>query len=156
MPKGKNMDNPKQNAINFTSLFIYLAFLILAGFMMKSKGLDLRDISVREIIILILASYRLTRILVFEKILKFLRDFVKSKKSISALNTVRYIITCPWCAGVWVTLVIAVLYFLVPYGVFLVYILAISGVASFIVLLANLLGLKIEEKQSAVHPKKDS
>ncbi|MFO7658653.1 MAG: DUF1360 domain-containing protein [Bacteroidales bacterium] len=148
------MDNPKQHAINFASLFIYLAFLILAGFILKTQGLDPRDLAIREIVVLALASYRLTRILVFEKILKFLRDFVRSKKNVSALNTVRYIITCPWCAGVWVTLVIAVLYFLVPYGVFLVYILAISGVASFLVLLANLLGLKIEEKQAAVHPKR--
>ncbi len=148
------MDNTKQNAWNFASLFAYLFLVILVGFILEKKGFSINDVTLKDLIIITLASYRMTRILVFEKILKFLRDFVKSKQNYSVLNTIRYIITCPWCAGVWITLVIVVLYFLVPYGIFLVYILALSGIASFLVLLANLIGLKIEEKQSEVHPRK--
>ena len=148
------MDGTRQNAWNFTSLFVYLALVILVGYILEKNGHSIRNIGLKDLIIITLASYRMTRILVFEKILKFFRDFVKSKQNYYVLNTIRFIITCPWCAGVWITLVIVVLYFLVPYGVFLVYILALSGIASFLVLLANLVGLKIEEKQSDVHPRK--
>lgn len=148
------MNNTKQNALNFASLFVYFALLLFVGFLLKRKGFSVTDLSVREIIIIMLASYRLTRILVFEKILKFFRDFVKSNQRYYILNTVRFIITCPWCAGVWITLIIIVFYYLIPYGIFLVYILAISGVASFLVLIANLVGLSVEGKQHR-RPKKD-
>ncbi len=149
------MNSPRQNAWNFGSLFVYLGLLILVGFLLKKKGVDLINIPPREIIVIILATYRLTRIIVFEKILKFLRDFVRSKQNFTVLNTVRFIITCPWCAGVWVAMIIVVIYYFVPYGVFIVYVLAISGVASFIVLLANITGLVIEEKQSPRRHKDD-
>lgn len=148
------MDNTKQNAWNFASIFVYIALLILVGYIMEKRGYEITNITIKDLIIVALASFRMTRILVFEKILKFIRDFTKSKQNLYILNTVRYIVTCPWCAGVWVTLFIVVLYFLVPYGIFLVYILALSGVASFIVLMANFIGLKIEEKQSEIHPRK--
>ena len=148
------MDNTKQNALNFASLFVYLFLVIFVGIILEKNGFSVDKINLKDLIILTLASYRMTRILVFEKILKFFRDFVKSKQNYSVLITIRYIITCPWCAGVWITLLMVVLYFLVPYGKFLVYILALSGVASFLVLLANLVGLKIEEKQSEIHPHK--
>jgi hypothetical protein len=40
-----------------------------------------------------------------------------------------------------------VFFFLVPYGVLLVYIMAISGVASFLVMASNYLGLSVYEKE---------
>ena len=58
----------------------------------------------------------MTRILVFEKIFKYLRDVLKKREDLYVIGTFHSIITCPWCAGVWVTLIIVVFYFLVPYG----------------------------------------
>ncbi|RLD91023.1 MAG: hypothetical protein DRJ13_17720 [Bacteroidetes bacterium] len=56
-------------------------------------------------------------------------------------------VTCPWCAGVWVTLFIIVFYFLVPYGALLVYVLALAGLASMVILVSNLLHMYTERRQ---------
>jgi hypothetical protein len=89
----------------------------------------------------------MTRILVFERILKYLRNMLKKREDLYVIGTLHSIITCPWCAGVWVTLVIVVFYFLVPYGVVLAYVLAMAGVASMIILLSNILHMYTEGKQ---------
>lgn len=149
----KRTINSKQNAWNFASLFVYFLLLVVVGYLLDKEKIDITQLTFRDLIFITLATYRLTRIVVFEKIFKFCRDFVKAHQDYKVFNTIRFIITCPWCAGVWMALVTVVFYLLVPYGKFLVYILAISGVASFLVMLVNAIGLVVEEKQSKV--KKD-
>ena len=145
------MEKPKQNAWNFASLFVYFILLVTVGFLLERKGIDISKTSIKDLVFIILASYRLTRIVVFEKIFKFFRDFVKSKEKYAVLTTLKFIITCPWCMGVWISLIVVLLFFYVPYGKFIVYVLAISGVASFIIMLANLLVLTVDEKHTKKH-----
>ena len=145
------MEQPKQNAWNFASLFVYFALLITAGYLIEKRGIDITQTSVKDLIIIMLASYRLTRIVVFEKIFKFFRDFVKSQEKFALLTTLRFIITCPWCMGVWMSLIVVLLFFVVPYGKIIVYIMAISGVASFIVMLANYMVLSVNELHTRKH-----
>lgn len=142
------MDGSKQNAWNFASLFIYFILLSITGYFVQQNGFNINELSIKELVIIVLAIYRLTRIIVFEKIFKYFRDFVKARKNFKIFNTIVSIITCPWCAGVWVSLLMFIFYYLVPYGKLLVYILALAGVASFLILLSNLLALKVEEKQA--------
>ena len=120
---------------------------MLVGYLLRQKGICLEDISFKEALVIVLASYRMTRILVFEKIFKYLRDVFKRREDLYLIGTLSSIITCPWCAGVWVTLLIFVFYYLVPFGVVLVYVLALSGVASMVILLSNLLHMWTEHKQ---------
>ena len=72
---------------------------------------------------------------------------LKKREDLYVIGTLHSIITCPWCAGVWVTLLL-VFYFLVPYGAVLVYVLALAGVASMVILLSNLLHMYTERKQT--------
>jgi hypothetical protein len=141
------MDKGRQNFLNFTSIFFYFGLIVLVGFLMRENGYNIWDIPTRDLIILSLASFRLTRMIVFEKIFKFGRDLIRSNNKYSFFSTLLFIVTCPWCAGVWMVLVMIVFFFLVPYGQLLVYALAIAGIASFIVQLSNLIGLHLEEKQ---------
>lgn len=145
------MEKPKQNAWNFASLFVYFFLLVSTGFLLEKKGIDITETSIKDLIIIILASYRLTRIVVFEKIFKFFRDFIKRQERYAILTTLRFIITCPWCMGVWMSLIVVLLFFVVPYGRIIVYIMAISGVASFIIMLANFMVLTVDEKHSRKH-----
>jgi hypothetical protein len=101
----------------------------------------------KEATVIVLASYRMTRILVFEKIFKYFRDVLKRREDLYLIGTLSSIITCPWCAGVWVTLVIIVFYYLVPFGTVLVYVLALAGVASMVILISNLLHMWTDRKQ---------
>ena len=137
----------KHQAWNFWSAFFFFGVVVLVGYLLRQKGINLENISFKEALVIVLASYRMTRILVFEKIFKYLRDVFKRREDLYLIGTLSSIITCPWCAGVWVTLLIFVFYYLVPFGVVLVYVLALSGVASMVILLSNLLLMWTEQKQ---------
>jgi hypothetical protein len=142
----------KHQAWNFWSAFAYFALVVLVGYLMEKKGVDIKEITFKEASVIILATYRMTRILVFEKIFKYLRDVLRRREDYYLIGTLSSIITCPWCAGVWVTLVIIVFYFLVPYGDLLVYVLALAGIASLVILISNLLHMWTEGKQR-IHQK---
>lgn len=142
----------KHQAWNFWSAFVFFGLLVLVGYLLQKKGVDIEGITIKEAIVIILASYRLTRILVFEKIFKYLRDVFKRREDLYLVGTLSSIITCPWCAGVWVTLVIIVFYFLIPFGTLLVYVLALAGIASIVILYSNILHMRTERKQR-IHQK---
>lgn len=132
--------------------FIYATSFIIVTFIFSYYiiylKIDFTKISNKELVIIALASYRLTRLLVYDKVLNFLRDFITKKEHKSGfLNSTKYFLTCPWCAGVWMTLMIFVLFLIVPYGLFLVYILAISGIASFLHILISLLWFNMEDRK---------
>jgi hypothetical protein len=141
------MNERKHQAWNFWSAFVFFGAVVLVGHLLEKKGVDIEEITMKQAVVIILASYRMTRILVFEKIFKYLRNVMKKREGLYVIGTLHSIITCPWCAGVWVTLVIIVFYFLVPYGVVLTYVLALAGVASMVILLSNILHMYTEGKQ---------
>lgn len=143
----------KHQAWNFWSAFFFFGLVFLVGYLLELDGDDIRDISLKEAIVIVLASYRMTRILVFEKIFKYLRDVLKKREDLYLIGTLSSIITCPWCMGVWVTLVIIILYFLIPFGALLVYVMALAGVASLIILFSNVMHMWTEGKQR-IHQKK--
>jgi len=137
----------KHQAWNFWSAFVFFGLVVLVGYLLGKKGVNIEEMTFKEALLIILASYRMTRILVFEKIFKYFRDVLKNREDLYLIGTLSSIITCPWCAGVWVTLVIIVFYYLVPFGVVLVYVLALAGVASVVILLSNLLHMWTDRKQ---------
>jgi uncharacterized membrane protein len=146
------LNERKHQAWNFWSAFVFFGAVLLVGYFLKRKGIDIRDLTMKESLLVILATYRMTRILVFEKILKHFRDALKKRQNLYVIGTIHSMVTCPWCAGVWVTLVIIVFYFLVPYGALLVYVLALAGLASMVILISNLLHMYTERRQR-IHQK---
>lgn len=142
----------KHQAWNFWSAFVFLSALGLVGYFLNRNGVDMEELTFKQALVIILASYRMTRILVFERIFKYFRDVLKRREDLYAIGTIHAMVTCPWCAGVWVTLIIIVLYFLVPFGVLLVYVLALAGLASMIILVSNLLHMYTERRQR-IHQK---
>ncbi len=147
MEKTPNLPNQQQKSWNFWATFFFVVCLVGLGFALEYKGISMQDFTVGNITLMILATYRLTRILVFDKIFKLFRDFFRSRQRLYVFYVVKEIITCPWCAGIWVALIIITLYFLIPFGDLFIVLLSISGIASFIVVLVNFLGLSTEEKQ---------
>jgi len=149
------MNERKHQAWNFWSAFVFFGLVVLVGYLLEKKGVDIKEITLKETIVIILASYRMTRILVFEKIFKYFRDVLKRREDLYLIGSVSSIITCPWCAGVWVTLTIIVFYYLVPFGDLLVYVLALAGIASIVILYSNMLHMRTERKQR-IHQKRKS
>lgn len=150
------MNERKHQAWNFWSAFVFFGMVVLVGFLLKKKGIDIKEMTIKDAVVVILASYRMTRILVFEKIFKYFRDVLKKRENLYVLGTLSSIITCPWCAGVWVTMVIIVFYYLVPFGDLLVYVLALAGIASIVILYSNMLHMKTELKQRIHQKQKNS
>jgi hypothetical protein len=75
------------------------------------------SISLFDLVLIILATFRLTRLFVYDKITRFLRDlffhanemyteegvtyFSKKERMHGPLRTVYELLTCPWCFSVW-------------------------------------------------------
>ncbi len=133
---------------NFLYTIIFLSLTLFLGWFLWSKSLYISQLSVFDFIILSLATYRLTRLLIYDKVLNFIRDkIVQSTSEKGWIKSSQYFLTCPWCAGVWMSLFITSLYLYHDLGKFLAYILAISGVASFIHITITLLGWIAEERK---------
>jgi hypothetical protein len=93
------------------------------------------DISWMTYIMLILASYRLTHLIVFDKISEFIRKpFVKIVNVKTDAGTITkevpksmfgYLLNCYWCAGIWSAILLGGAYLLFPKATF-VFILMFS------------------------------
>ena len=109
---------------------------------------SLLEMSWIQFIVLILASFRLAHLIVFDKITAFLRDqFITVIKEVDAggketLKTeikgegwrywVGSLLSCYWCVGVWTSLLVVILYWLFPITFPALLVLAIAGGASII------------------------
>jgi len=157
MANNSKKTNEQGKTWNFWAAMFFILCVVGLGFGLQYKGVTMEDFTLGNISLMVLATYRLTRILVFDKIFKLFRDFFRARQRLYLFFVVKEIITCPWCAGVWVALAIIGIYFLLPFGQLFTILLAISGIASFIVILVNYVGLSTEEKQFDTREKtKDS
>ena len=104
-------------------------------------------------IMLILASYRLTHLIVFDKITEFIRRPFMKKIKVQTENGTKskevpasmfgYLLKCYWCAGIWSAILLGGLYFLFPKVAFiLILILSIAGGQS---ILETFVGVNIKK-----------
>ncbi|KUP09008.1 sporulation protein [Bacillus coahuilensis m2-6] len=96
-----------------------------------------------EFLLLTLATFRLTRLLVFDRIFEFIRRpflteveedgevYIVPKEN-GLVGWIGELISCYWCTGVWSAALLYACYMFVPYSDPLIYILGIAGVAALI------------------------
>jgi hypothetical protein len=106
------------------------------------------EISWIHLVILILASFRLTHLIVYDKITEFIRNpFIEvtseNDENGETRQAVRVkgegfqhwlgtLLTCYWCTGVWSSLAVVIVYLYVPILFPVLLILAIAGAAAII------------------------
>lgn len=107
------------------------------------------DITWMELFLISLASFRLTRLLVFDKITEFIRSpFFEEEVEINSegeeeiyyvpkeglfRNFFGELLSCFWCTGIWVSLGVCIFYFLwPPYAVPVLIVFAVAGLAAII------------------------
>jgi hypothetical protein len=101
------------------------------------------DITWMTYIMLILASYRLTHLIVFDKITEFIRKPFMKKIEVKTDEGTKmkevpkslfgYLLKCYWCAGVWSAIFLGGFYLLLPkYAIILIFILSIAGAQAII------------------------
>lgn len=108
-----------------------------------------------DILLLSLATFRLTRLFVYDAIMRFFREMfmdaemmngevVLTKPIRGPRRTVADLVTCPWCFGMWAAASVTFFYILTPWAYLPVVVLAIAGIGSFFQVAANAIGWKAE------------
>lgn len=99
----------------------------------------LRDLNWLTFLMVILASYRFTHLIVFDKITEFIRNpFMKKKRMEDAKGEIQtkkvpksnlgYLLNCYWCAGIWSAVIITVGYIFFPrVAIPIIFIFSIAG-----------------------------
>lgn len=141
--------------IVFSTFFVILLVLFVIILETESR-IPLNELALVDYVLITLASWRLTRLFVYDHITKFLREqFLDAKKvgrgyrlekpKTGPRRTLADLFSCPWCFGVWSATIISFVYLLTPYAVYPVIILSIAAVATLLQLFANVVGHKAEE-----------
>lgn len=135
--------------IFFTLFFIGLVYFAFE-FINWSGGTP-RTVSVWDSVLMMLATFRLTRLVVYDSITKWIRNWFEDGEEYTFMGTLKTLINCPWCVGLWFASVVAAAYFAAPFTWFFIFILALGGAASFVQIIANGLGWNAEYKKRKTH-----
>ncbi|EKE29881.1 MAG: hypothetical protein ACD_2C00081G0003 [uncultured bacterium (gcode 4)] len=114
------------------SLFtLYPILYIVIVSYLYSRGIIISDISFLDFSLLVLSTFRVTRLFVYDHITDFIRDYLSTFntwlwKSLSEL------INCPWCTAVWVAMFLVFLYALTPLSWLFLLILAVDWAVWFL------------------------
>lgn len=137
----KNWKNSFWHIILF--IFYPILYLVLNEYIFKTN-LNISTISNFDLLILVFAIFRLVRLFVYDDITDFVRDFLAKWKN-WLMTSLSELISCPWCTGIWVTLVVLVLYSFPIYFYNLLFILALAWIVSFVQLFYKLIA-RISDK----------
>lgn len=164
----------QKNDQNFWNIIFSVFFLAVAVLMIRSlyveNGSLPTSIPLFDLLLLILATFRLTRLFVYDKITHFLRDmfqhgeetytqegityYEKKTREGGPLRTAYELLICPWCFSIWAGLFVTYAYFLRTELFWLpILILAISGVATALQVFINMIGWIAENKKIEANEK---
>lgn len=134
----------------FFVVFVYAAFEILVR-----SGTAPQSVSIWDAFLMMLATFRLTRLVVYDAITRWFRNLFADGEEFTFMGTIKTLVNCPWCVGLWFAVVVTAAYFITPLSWFFIFILALGGAATVVQLAANLLGWSAEYKKLKVLDKKD-
>lgn len=141
---------------NFVFGVFFLILIVMGAIILETESrVRFADLFTMDFILMTLATWRLTRLMIYDTVTKFVReqfwDVVKVGKSYALekpptgpRRTIADLLSCPWCFGVWAAAIIIFFYLITPYAVYPILLLAVSAVASFLQILSNLVGHKAE------------
>ena len=111
----------------FGILFIAIAVYLYSILQQTTSGIPSR-IPVFDLVLIVLALYRLTHLVTQDKITNPIRQYF-SKFERGVRKTIYELLICPWCVGIWLSLFLVFLYLISPLAWFFILILAISALA---------------------------
>lgn len=156
-----------QNFWNFLFSVFFLLVLAFAVYTIYLRHGDFpREVPVFDVVLMVFAAFRITRLLVYDKITRWFRElfavtrryeeggraFVEVRPHASGLrHTVYDLLGCPWCIGFWGALAVSWSYFMFPFAWYVIFFLALAGAGSLLQVAANAIGwqaekLKVEAK----------
>lgn len=142
---------------NFVFTVFFVILVVMGTIILETESrITLIDISLTDYILITLATWRVTRLFVYDTVTKWIREqfwdvkkvgkgYQLDKPKVGPRRTLADLFDCPWCVGVWAAAIITFFYLLTPYMIFPVAFLAVSAVATFLQLLSNLVGNRAEQ-----------
>ena len=134
-------------------IFILYPIAIVGAYLAIDRLIGIRNLSLLstfDIIIMTLATFRIIRLITFDKIFGFARamfmdiqpDGTETKPPSGFRRAIAELMECQWCTGVWAGLFVIIVYMITPIGRFAALILAISALASFMQVISRRIGAK--------------
>lgn len=152
-----HLDNQHWWNIFFTLVFLLMITSGIWTLLMYGYRTP-ESITVFEFVVLVLATLRLTRLVLHDKVSAFVRDqfydrnmvghLVKPQKGIR--RTLADLLSCPWCFGMWAGAVVVFFFLLSPLSYYVIIFFAIAGAATLIQILGNLIGWHAEKAKQDV------
>lgn len=153
------------------SLFFIGVFLAALGLLVGKWGAFPKSIPLFDAILLPLAAFRITRLVVYDKITRWFRELFMAKKIVvengekmvelrpfasGFRRTIHDLLGCPWCIGFWSALFVVFGYFLFSWAWVVILFLAVAGMGSLVQLIANAIGWRAENlKMDALSREQD-
>ena len=132
-------------------LFFFLLVVLGTIILDTETRIPFNELTIVDYALITLASWRVTQLFVYDTITKFIReqfyDIKKVGKSSSLVKpstgprrTLADLFSCPWCMGLWSAASVTFFYLLFPLFQYFAIFLSIAAVATFLLLLTNLVG----------------
>jgi hypothetical protein len=118
---------------HFLTSAAFISLIIVISLAFRNNTLPL---SFLDLLLLALATFRLTHLVVYDTVMDFFRDFF-DKYDNGLSRSMSELVHCPWCTGTWMALVVLLLHFLTPLSRFFMLVMAIAGVGTLIDILAR-------------------
>jgi hypothetical protein len=142
---------------NVIFMLFFLGLVSMGVIILQTEAyISYEDLTIFDLVIIALASFRLIRLFVHDSMTKFFREqFYDAKVTKTGKvtlykpargprRTITDLLSCPWCFGVWTSAMTLFFYLLTPLSFFPVLILAISAVATSLQKVSSLIDSKIE------------
>ncbi|MDB5236931.1 MAG: sporulation protein [Parcubacteria group bacterium] len=107
----------------------------------------------QDLFLMSLAIFRLIRLFTYDVITKFIRDWFADAREGTFPHTLGTLLNCPWCTGLWFSFLVVFSYYATPFAWPVILILAVAGIASFLMTFSNLVGWMAEERKHEVRSK---
>lgn len=133
----------------YTTLSVFFAALALLAYLSLSANAKLASfVPVGDFFLMTLAIQRLVRLFTYDSITEFIRNWFIDVDPNSLRSSLGTLIHCPWCTGLWFSLVVVFFYFATPIiAWYAILVLALSSAASFLQLVANYVGWAAQVKK---------
>lgn len=108
----QNLNNQNKNQYfwNFAFMVFYTVFMVSVIYLFVKLNRLPAKISIFDFILLILATFRLTHLFVYDHITGFIRNYF-GKFELGPGKTIATLLFCPWCTGIWASFFLGAIYF---------------------------------------------
>ncbi len=158
-----------QNAWNIFFSLVFGGIVVAALWWVWGRGGTFpHAIPLFDALLLSLAAFRITRLVVYDKIMRWFRElFVDAREYDKdgatwvelvpprggVRRTVHDLLGCPWCIGFWSALIVTCCYYLFAWAWVVILFLAIAAMGSLFQIIANLVGWTAENGKLDAHRK---